>query len=131
MKNKILVTVLLTVCVNLLFSSCSPDEDLYDNSAILGSWKTVSYTESDYFSSTLTLTWSFFANNTATERVIAEMGGYVITDKTLSFSYVYKGNTIVLTTQNGEEFTYEIDVRGNYMKLGNAEDGYFDLTKAK
>ena len=83
----------------------------------------------EYVSSTSMLIWTFYANNTATERITLEMNGITMVDKTLHFSYEYKGSTIKLTSESGNISEYEISVSGNTMRLGNQEDGYFNLKK--
>ena len=83
----------------------------------------------EYVSSTSMLIWTFYANNTATERITLEMNGITMVDKTLHFSYEYKGSTIKLTSESGNISEYEISVSGNTMRLGNQKDGYFNLKK--
>lgn len=122
MRKSLLATMLLLFATSFVFVSCTEEEE-FDNSAILGSW--VSEDNTSY----LTVTWSFFQNNTATERVVMKMGSYVIDDTTLSFTYDYKGSTIKLVSQSGEVLNYTISVNGNKMKLGNQEDGYFNLKR--
>lgn len=121
MKSKnLLMTMLLMIVTSMVFCSCTKDEE-FDNSVILGSW--ISNTSS------ISTTWTFNKNNTATERVIIKLGGYTIDDRTLTFTYDYKGSTIELITETGKVLNYEISVNGNKMRLGNSTDGYFDLTK--
>lgn len=119
-KQSLLITMLLMIATSLAFVSCSQEEE-FDNSAILGSWESSS--------SSISVTWTFKKNNTATERVIIKLGGYTIDDRILSFTYDYKGSTIELVSEENKVLNYEISVNGNKMKLGNQKDGYFNLTR--
>lgn len=122
---------LLILSLSLFISSCTKEETkTYDNSKIIGSWaETIIEDDYEYVSSTSMLIWTFYANNTATERITLEMNGVTMVDKTLHFSYEYKGSTIKLTSESGNVSEYEISVSGNTMRLGNQEDGYFNLKK--
>ena len=122
---------LLILSLSLFVSSCTKEETkTYDNSKIIGSWaETIIEDDYEYISSTSMLIWTFYANNTATERITLEMNGVTMVDKTLHFSYEYKGSTIKLTSESGNVSEYEISVSGNTMRLGNQEDGYFNLKK--
>ena len=122
---------LLILSLSLFVSSCTKEETkTYDNSKIIGSWaETIIEDDSEYLSTTSMLIWTFYANNTATERITLEMNGVTMVDKTLHFSYEYKGSTIKLTSESGNVIEYEISVSGNTMRLGNQEDGYFNLKK--
>ena len=123
--------LLLIISLSLFASSCTKeDTKTYDNSKIVGSWaETIIEDDYEYVSSTSMLIWTFYANNTATERIVLEMNGITMVDKTLHFSYEYKGSTIKLTSESGNIPEYEISVSGNTMRLGNQEDGYFNLKK--
>ena len=57
------------------------------------------------------------------------MKGFVNHSNAVHFSYEYKGSTIKLTSESGNISEYEISVSGNTMRLGNQEDGYFNLKK--
>ena len=122
---------LLILSLSLFVSSCTKEETkTYDNSKIIGSWaETIIEDDYKYVSSTSMLIWTFYANNTATERITLEMNGVTMVDKTLHFSYEYKGSTIKLTSESGNVSEYEISVSGNTIRLGNQEDGYFNLKK--
>ena len=122
---------LLILSLSLFVSSCTKEETkTYDNSKIIGSWaETIIEDDYKYVSSTSMLIWTFYANNTATERITLEMNGVTMVDKTLHFSYEYKGSTIKLTSESGNVSEYEISVSGNTMRLGSQEDGYFNLKK--
>jgi hypothetical protein len=123
--------LLLIISLSLFASSCTKeDTETYDNSKIVGSWaETIIEDDYEYVSSTSMLIWTFYANNTATERITLEMNGITMVDKTLHFSYEYKGSTIKLTSESGNISEYEISVSGNTMRLGNQKDGYFNLKK--
>ena len=122
---------LLILSLSLFVSSCTKEETkTYDNSKIIGSWaETIIEDDYKYVSSTSMLIWTFYANNTATKRITLEMNGVTMVDKTLHFSYEYKGSTIKLTSESGNVSEYEISVSGNTMRLGKQEDGYFNLKK--
>lgn len=125
----------LTILSLLICSSCDNEsfssvEDDFDKTLIYGSWHSVTTETSEYLTMTLEVIWSFRANNVASQQVIATLNGYPFTDITNSYSYVYnKDNTITFTNANNKVWTYEITVNGRYMKLGNVEDGYWELTK--
>ena len=123
--------LLLIISLSLFASSCTKeDTKTYDHSKIVGAWaETIIEDDYEYVSSTSMLIWTFYANNTATERITIEMNGITMVDKTLHFSYEYKGSTIKLTSESGNISEYEISVSGNIMRLGNQEDGYFNLKK--
>lgn len=89
---------------------------------ILGSWHEVT--------SVTEVIWSFNSNNTASQKVIITYNGYVISNVTISYDYVYnKNKTITFTSPKSGTFTYEVTVKGDNMKLGNAEAGYWQLTR--
>lgn len=121
---------LFFVCSSCDNESFNSVEDDFNKSLIYGSWHCVTTETSEYLTMTIEVIWSFSANNVASQQVIATLNDYPFTNKTNSFSYVYnKDNTITFTNANNKVWTYEITVNGNYMKLGNVEDGYWELTK--
>ena len=126
---KKLLSLIITMTLFAIGCTKETPEKTYDNSVIIGSWAETDIDEYEYISSKMMLIWTFYANNTATERLTLEMNGVTITDKTLHFSYEYKGSTIKLVSESGNVLEYEISVSGKKMRLGNQEDGYFDLTK--
>lgn len=130
--KKSLFICMAALMVSLTFlSSCSKDgeEDNVENyPSIIGSWSEFSDMSGEYVSGTIEVIWTFKTDNTATQQVILKMNGTTMRDKSNSFSYVYKGSTITLKGES-RTFEYEISVSGNKMKLGNEEDGYFNLTK--
>lgn len=124
--------VLIMASVVCVFSSCSKEEELeyFNKSEIYGSWSETSYSPGDYLSLETKVTWSFYPNNTATERVTLKMNGITTRDVTVNFTYTYsKKNSIVLKSDNGNTSNYYVYVTGNKMRLGNDENGYFDLIK--
>lgn len=126
--------LLCTACV-FMFSSCSKDDDDEQlkeqaRNEILGSWSEVTVEEGDYGSVTLEIIWTFNSNNTASQQVIASLNDYVFKDVTNTYSYVYDGqSSITFTDANNKVWTYNIEVSGNKMRLGNEENGYFNLTR--
>ena len=126
MKKFLSMTLLLTAMF-LTFSACSSDDET-NYPDITGSWSKISETPGEYISSYMEVTWTFNSNNTATQRVILKFNDVTSRDTSTSFTYEYKGSTITLKNDK-ITLEYEISVSGNKMKLGNAEDGYFDLTK--
>lgn len=128
--------MLLLATMMVSFSACSEDEanELEQEQAqneIIGSWSEVTVSEGgDYVSMTLEIIWTFNQNNTASQRVIARLNDYVFEDITNTYSYIYDGlSSITFTDANNRVWTYTIEVDGNKMRLGNEEDGYFNLTK--
>ena len=136
---KYLSLILFSAVMCLSFTACSNEEDdelekEQNRNEILGSWSEVETTteENDYGSITveLEIIWTFNQNNTASQRVIARFNDYVFEDVTNSYSYVYDGvSSITFTDANNKVWTYTIEVKGNKMRLGNEESGYFNLTK--
>ena len=131
--KKLFSMMLVVASMVFVFSSCSEKEaelEHFDKSEIYGSWSETSYSPGDYVSSEMKLTWSFYPNNTATERVTLKMNGITMRDVTINFTYTYsKKNSIVLVSDKGNTINYNVYVTGNKMRLGNDEDGYFELLK--
>ena len=134
--KKLFSLMLLLATMMVSFSACSEDEanELEQEQAqneIIGSWSEVTVSEGgDYVSMTLEIIWTFNQNNTASQRVIARLNDYVFEDITNTYSYIYDGlSSITFTDANNRVWTYTIEVDGNKMRLGNEEDGYFNLTK--
>lgn len=130
MKKYLSMTLLLTAMF-LTFSSCSKDEE--ENNpinypSIIGSWSDISETPGEYVTTYLEVMWTFNSNNTATQRLILKLNDVTSRDVSLSFTYEYKGSTIILKNDK-TTINYNISISGNKMKLGNEEDGYFNLTK--
>lgn len=134
--RKLFGFMLLLATMAVSFSACSDDEanELEQEQAkneIIGSWSEVTVSEGgDYVSMTLEIIWTFNQNNTASQRVIARLNDYVFEDITNTYSYTYDGlSSITFTDANNRVWTYTIEVNGDKMRLGNEEDGYFNLTK--
>lgn len=130
MKKFLSITLLLTAMF-LTFSSCSKDDDeenSVDYPSIVGSWSDITETPGEYITSYFEVTWTFNSNNTATQRVILKFNNVTSRDNISNFTYTYKGNSITLKNDK-VTLEYEVSVSGNTMRLGNAEDGYFNLTK--
>ena len=130
--KKFIAMMLVMASVMFVFSSCSKEEpvEFFDKSEIYGSWSETSYSPGNYVSSEMKLTWSFYPNNTATERLTLKMNGVTMKETTLNFTYTYtKKNSIVLKSDKGNIINYNVYVTGNKMRLGNDEDGYFELLK--
>lgn len=134
-KLKYLSLMLLCAVMSLSFTSCSDDDDDEHSkeqarNEILGSWSEVTVEEGDYASVTLEIIWTFNSNNTASQQVIASLNDYVFEDVTNTYSYIYDGlSSITFTDANNKVWTYSIEVSSNKMRLGNEENGYFNLTR--
>ena len=132
-------SLMLVVLVSgLVVTGCSEDEeeDFFDKTLILGSWSNKTIQKEGETSVTMEVTYSFYSNGKASQRVLATMSygtlikDYVIEDVTNNYTYTYnKKSTITFTNQKNETWVYEVSVYGNKMRLGNEEDGYWDLTK--
>lgn len=132
MKKFLSMTLLLTAMF-FTFSSCSKDDDENNQNeypSIIGSWSDITETTGEYVTSYLEVTWTFNSNNTATQRVILKFNNVTSRDNSSNFTYIYRGNTITLKNDK-TTLEYEISASGNTMRLGNAEDGYFNLTKSR
>ena len=57
------------------------------------------------------------------------MNDVLLKSSSLNFEYNYKGSYIDFKKDDGNSFRYNVSVNGNKMRLGNEEDGYFELTK--
>ena len=128
---KLLSKLTLFILTTFIFSSCSKEENeiTKDNSLILGSWSETSIVEEDYVSMTMEITWTFNENNTASQEVTLKLNNLTYKNIKNYYSYIYNEELITFTDQNNKIWTYEIYVSNNKMKLGNEEDGYFNLTK--
>lgn len=133
MKKLFISRILILLASLFLWSGCAKDDEnivqdnQYDNTRILGSWHEISITEGEYISGVIDCVWTFNSDNTATERIIQSINGVITKDKTVSFLYKYKENTIELTDMTGMRTVYSINVSGNMLKMGNIEHGYFNL----
>lgn len=97
---------------------------------IIGSWSEASVAEEEYVSMTLEIIWTFNRNNTASQQVILSLNDYIFKDVTNTYSYEYDGESyITFTNVDNDAWTYEIEVTGDYMRLGNEDDGYFNLRR--
>lgn len=121
----------LFVLSMLIFFSCSKEENEIskDKSQILGSWSETSTAEEDYVSMNMEIIWTFNDNNTSTQEVTISLNDITIENKINYYSYIYNGDNITFTDKNNKEWTYEVEVSNNKMRLGNEESGYFNLTK--
>lgn len=133
-------SLMLAVLVSgLVVTGCSEDEEekeSFDKTLILGSWSNKTIEKEGETSLIMEVTYSFYANGTASQRVLVTMSygtfieDYVMEDITNHYTYVYnKNSTITFTNQKNETWVHEVSVYGNKMRLGNKEDGYWDLTK--
>ena len=127
--KKLFGLMLLCATMVLSLSSCSDDDEYIDNSEILGTWSETKIVEEDYLAVTMEIIWNFEKDNTAYQRVILSLNGYTFKDVTNNYSYIYDGKIITFTDTNNKSWDYEVYVTGNNMKLGNEEDGFFNLTK--
>lgn len=121
---------LLVFGTAISLSSCSDDENNEENyPSIIGSWSDSYESTGEYVSFSTELIWTFNSNHTASQRFIIRINGVISKETISKWTYVYKGNTIIIKNESGTTTEYEISVSGNKMKLGNKEDGYWDLTK--
>lgn len=122
--------ILGLLVISCLVLSCSKEKTeqsyLYD---IIGTWSEISTTEGEYISTTTEVSWTFNIDDTATERLVLKMNDVSFCDELMHFSYHYDGRRTIHFTGNKSSFTYNVAVNGNAMRLGNEEDGYFNLTK--
>lgn len=129
--------LILCAVICLLFTSCSEDDNVKEQenqqarNSILGSWSQVYDDEGEYVNSRLEVIWTFNSNNTASQQVIFIINDVVMKDVTNTYSYVYNGGTVITLKTSDRTWNYTIIVTGNKMKLGNDEDGYFDLTRKR
>lgn len=128
--KKSLLMWLLVFGTAISLSSCSDDENNEENyPSIIGSWSDSYESTGEYVSFSTELIWTFNSNHTASQRFIIRINGVISKETISKWTYVYKGNTIIIKNESGTTIEYEISVSGNKMKLGNKEDGYWDLTK--
>lgn len=128
--KKSLLMWLLVFGTAISLSSCSDDENNEENyPSIIGSWSDSYESTGEYVSFSTELIWTFNSNHTASQRFIIRINGVISKETISKWTYVYKGNTIIIKNESGTTTEYEISVSGNKMKLGNKEDGYWDLTK--
>lgn len=133
---KKITTILMLVPLLIGVVSCSKDDEPKEEAVnILGTWQSVETQTADGGSVTTIVEWTFKANGSATEYVKISMklnslqNDIILAEETLSFTYTFDGNTITLTSSTNEVLIYTVTVSGNAMEMGNADDGYFDLTK--
>lgn len=128
MKN--ILRLALLILPILLYSSCTKENDeIIDKTIILGSWNETKTVEEDFLSMTMEIIWTFNENNTASQEIILRLNYSIYKDITNNYSYQYDGTHITFSDKNNKVWTYEIQVSNNKMRLGNEEDGYFNLTK--
>lgn len=124
---KKILSLLVISCFAL---SCSKEEteqsNLYN---IIGTWSEISITEGEYISATIGVSWIFNIDNTATERLVLKMNDVSFRDELMNFRYQYDGRSTIYFTGDKSSFIYNVNVNGNTMRLGNEENGYFNLTK--
>ncbi|MBQ7823002.1 MAG: lipocalin family protein [Bacteroidaceae bacterium] len=106
----------------------SGDEEV-NYEQIIGTWTETSYTEGEYVSSKIELSWTFRSDKTATQRIVLYINNINTKDVSVDFTYVYNGREIITKHSSGEETTHEVSISGNKMTLGDGEGGYFNLTK--
>lgn len=124
---KKILSLLVISCLVLACSKETTEEsNLYN---IIGTWSEISTTEGEYISTTIETSWTFNMDNTATERVVFKMNDVSFRNELMNFRYQYDGHSTIHFTGDKSSFTYNVAVNGNTMRLGNEEDGYFNLTK--
>lgn len=121
MKVKRLIVLLFTTTAILLTACTKEMEDNVIVPNILGTWI-------DDGGSGIFVSWTFKSNKTGNERLVVSYNGVTLRDYTMDFTYTQHGNYVNFKNEK-KEWTYDVTVTGNHMRLGNAEDGYFELTK--
>ncbi len=119
MKVKKLLVLLFASTVILLSACTKETEENVPN--IIGTWV-------DDDGSGVVLSWTFNSNKTGNEHLVVSYNGVTLRDYTMNFTYSQRNNYIDLKNDQ-KTWTYDVTVTGNHMRLGNAEDGYFELTK--
>ena len=121
MKIKKLI-VLLFATTAILLTACTKEKE-YNVPVpnILGTWV-------DDDGSGVVVSWTFKSNKTGNEHLVVSYNGVTLRDYTINFTYSQHENYVNFKNDN-KEWTYDVTVTGNHMRLGNAEDGYFELTK--
>ncbi|MBQ8652918.1 MAG: hypothetical protein IJ477_06355 [Alistipes sp.] len=134
--KKIFYLMLLCATMGFLYSCEKSEEDtIEDYPSIIGSWsEIVDESQEGNISSVVVTTWTFRENQTATHDIKLYMNEVEMISEKIDYTYLYpypKTGFIhfIPLAANGKFFQYEITVNGNHMKLGNAENGYFNLTK--
>ncbi|MBQ2844094.1 MAG: hypothetical protein IJE69_07575 [Alistipes sp.] len=124
---------LMLLCATMGFlNSCekSEEETIEDYPSIIGSWsEIVDESQEGNISSVVVTTWTFRKNQTATHEIKLYMNDVEMISEELDYTYIYKGTYIDFAHSDGTTFRYNVSISGNRMKLGNAENGYFNLTK--
>jgi hypothetical protein len=118
--------VLLFASTAILLTACTKEKEenvpnILGIPNILGTWV-------DDDGSGVVVSWTFNSNKTGNERLVVSYNGVTISDKTMNFTYSQRSNYVDFKNDK-KEWTYDVTVTGNHMRLGNAEDGYFELTK--
>lgn len=136
-----MVAIMIAVIVSQsTFVSCSSDDE--DESVtknevsltpILGSWADIEETPGEYVSLETGLVYTFKSNKTCTQYLYVALNGKKTKENTIQFYFDYDGKNITLY-ENADKSDksptrWTVTVNGNKMKLGNAEDGYHELTK--
>ena len=131
MKKKIFSMMLLLVTIVMGMTSCSDDKNEPESKIdIIGTWAETTYTESGSLSFTTIVEWTFNNNGTASEYFETKMNNSTLTTNNFNFTYMLKSDKLTLKSTSTDKVTeYTISVNGNIMKMGNEEDGYFNLTK--
>ena len=129
---------LMLLCATMGFlCSCEKNEEetTQDFPSIIGSWsEVVDESQEGNISSIVITTWTFRENQTATHEISLYMNGVEMVTEKIDYTYLYpypKAGFIhfIPQAENCKFFQYEISISGNRMKLGNPENGYFNLTK--
>ena len=125
----------MVLASSMMFEGCSEDEGDYDRirASIIGIWCETEISNG----MTSKITYIFNSNGTASQRYMLKLSfeglfdDYVIKDVINNYTYTYnKNSTITFKAQNNSSWTYDISINGNNMRLGNQEDGYFNLVRA-
>ena len=140
-KYLAMAAIMIAVIVSQsTFVSCSNDDEdggvtksEVSLTPILGSWADISESKEGSVSMVVGLVYTFKSNKTCTQYVYVALNGKKIKENTIQFYFDYDGKNITLY-ENADKSDksptrWTVTVNGNKMKLGNAEDGYHELTK--
>lgn len=116
------IFALMLLCVAAIsFSSCEKSDD--GRSLIIGTWQRLNSGDSSG-----KMYWIFRKDNVAVQRYDILEDGILINSIENKYTYTYGGSYIDFKTKT-TSFRYEVSIDGNKMRLGNEENGYFELIK--
>lgn len=113
--------------------SCTKDSEKdVDYSVLYGTWNDVENGEasSDFLSMGTYHSWTFREDKTATQKLEVTMNGLLFRSERLDYEYSYDGDVITfVNTETEDILVYDVEIEGNHMRLGNEDNGYFELIK--